>query len=107
MNIFLLEDESNSSAFTLQEMPGPTLSLIKVDGINDAISKANESLQGTKSTVTSIFTKNSQKMIQFANNLNTHKLNLNKPTTHMDLMMPHHGKNLLKELLSRTFIDMS
>jgi len=107
MNLLMLEDSANSSAFTLQEMPGPTLSIIKTEGLADAISKTNQALQGDTSTVTAVFTNNEENLKRLFRELNTHKINVNKPSTYMDFMLPHHGKNLLKSLFNKKCVDWS
>ncbi len=105
MGLLVVEDPTNSSRFAREEIPGPVLVLIKVNGIANAINKANQSInQSISATSTSLFTKNKDYIKKACLSLKSYKINVNKSSAFMDFNVMHDGKFLVKELFDEKII---
>ena len=107
MGLLVVEDPTNSSRFAREEIPGPALVIIKVNGIDDAINKANQSInQSISATSTSLFTKNNDNIKKACLSLKSYKINVNKSSTFMDFNVMHDGKFLVKELFDEKLLGI-
>lgn len=84
----VFEDISSGATIGQEEIFGPVLALMKVDGIEDAIELANDVEYGLSA---SIFTTNIQKMLSFINDMEAGLVRINAESAGVELQAPFGG----------------
>jgi len=105
----VIEPAQFDSRFIHEEIPGPSIALIKVENEQEAVKQANKALSGsysTYATATSVFGKDTKALDHIFKHLRAHKILLNKSSTSMNFNLPHHGHNLVLELMEKKTIDL-
>lgn len=92
----------DESALVREEIPYPVLGIRRFDAGDDPVEIANRHVQGTpsgRSLCVSVITRNRAGFEQVAERLAAYKVLLNRPTTDVDLRLPHQGMHLFLELM--------
>ncbi len=90
------------------EYPGPIVSVRPFGDLADLAKLVAKDLRDnamTRNLVTAIYTREEARLPGVVSLLHTYKVNWNKPTHEFNLMLPHQGVFILRELMDPVYLD--